>query len=256
MQTRGDSHRSHGDDKELLRLASFDADAVLVGDSDYPARLGALKSPPPVLMFAGNRSLLDTAMVGVCGARSATTQGLEAANRLGRSLAENGYTVVAGNALGIDAEVQGAALATGGKTIMVLPEGLLHFRPRLGTNASDADETTDRVLVLSQFPATQPWTVGGAMARNGLIAGLAIALVVIEANAQGGTLAAGEAALKIGRPVFAIQFAEATPPGNALLIEKGATSIRTSADLLAALDKLPAEDTEWPGQLSLTLSEP
>ena len=44
------------------------------------------------------------------------------------------------------------------------------------------------------------------MSRNGVIAGLSKALVVIEAGEKGGTLDAGLRAIQLGRPVIALQF--------------------------------------------------
>jgi DNA processing protein len=191
--------------------------AWLFGEDDYPAVLLALKSPPPILFFAGNRGLLERGAVGICGSRAASAEGLEAARALARSLASKGQVTIAGNAVGVDAEAQGTAIAAGGGVITVLPEGISHFRFRTGTGDSEPSE--DQVLVVSQFPPGQPWTVGGAMTRNALIAGMATALVVIEAGERGGTLAAGETALKLGRPVIALEFGVGTPVGNAMLIQ-------------------------------------
>ena len=118
--------------------------------------------------------------------------------------------------------------------ITVLPEGISHFRLRTGS--ADSESSEEQVLVVSQFPPGQPWTIGGAMTRNALIAGMATALVVIEAGVRGGTLAAGETALKLGRPVIALEFGIGTPAGNATLIQKGAKSAKTPRELRARLE--------------------
>lgn len=249
-----------GDDRERLaalgdQLADAGVGAWLFGEADYPAALTGLKSPPPVLFFAGNRGLLERRAVGICGSRAASAEGLEAARALARSLAIKGQVTIAGNAAGVDAEAQGSAIAAGGGVITVLPEGISHFRFRTGTGDSESSE--EQVLVVSQFPPGQPWTVGGAMTRNALIAGMATALVVIEAGDRGGTLAAGVTALKLGRPVIALEFGIGTPAGNAILIQKGAKSARTPRELSAWLDVVAlhrGSTTERSGeQLPLTI---
>jgi DNA processing protein len=216
-------------------MAEAGVNALLYGADDYPDALTRLKSPSPVLFYAGNPKLLDRPAVGVCGSRAASAQGLEAAGALGRSLAEDGQVTIAGNAQGVDEEAQGSALAAGGGVITVIPEGISHFRLRTG--AHDPTYAEEQLLVLSQFPPRQPWSVGGAMTRNALIGALSTALVVIEASDRGGTLAAGEAGLKLGRPVIALEYGSGTPPGNALLIRKGARAARTPRELRALLDE-------------------
>lgn len=93
------------------------------------------------------------------------------------------------------------------------------------------------------------------MARNGLIAALSRVLVVIEASQRGGTLAAGETALAMGRPVLALEFDAGTPPGNALLIKKGAIPVRTPRAVTDFVERLAAPSPEEgeASQLSLTL---
>lgn len=210
-------------------LSDAGVSAWLLGDDAYPQSLAQLKSPPPVLFYAGNAALLGDPAVGVCGSRAASPEGLEAARALAQSVARRGHVIVAGNALGVDAEAQGGALSAGGGVITVLPEGVSHFRFRTGSTLPDYSES--QLLVISQFPPTQPWSVGGAMTRNSLIASIAGVLVVIEAAESGGTFAAGEVALRMGRPVIALEFGAGTPAGNAALIRKGAWPARTRREL-------------------------
>lgn len=68
------------------------------------------------------------------------------------------------------------------------------------------------------------------MARNSIIIGLSLALVVVEAGENGGTLAAGRRALELGRRVLAIQFTD-MPPGNVMLLENGAIPVSNPLEL-------------------------
>jgi len=72
------------------------------------------------------------------------------------------------------------------------------------------------------------------MARNNVIIGLSLALVVVEAGERGGTLAAGKKALQLNKPVFTLEFAM-NPRGNAELVRRGAILIRNRAEFNARL---------------------
>jgi DNA processing protein len=71
-----------------------------------------------------------------------------------------------------------------------------------------------------------------------VVIGLSQAVVVVEAGETGGTLRAGEVALRSGRRLLATDFAERTPQGNAKLIAAGARRIINRVDLAEELRSL------------------
>jgi DNA processing protein len=127
-----------------------------------------------------------------------------------------------------------------GNTVIVLAEGIVHFRRKRAFDGLPFNSGT--VLVLSQFPPTQRWTAGAAMTRNGLIVTLGRALVVIEAGERGGTLAAGHQAIRLSQPVFALEFSDGPRLGNQQLFGDGAQALRSRGQLLAALDQLGLQE--------------
>jgi DNA processing protein len=175
---------------------------------------------------------LQSAGVGTCGSRNAGENGLRAASLCGEEAAAHDLSVISGYARGVDMATHIAALESRGHTVIVLPEGIERFRIKQGAFAEAWDPA--RVLVVSQFSPTQPWTAGSAMTRNLTIVGLALALVVVEAGERGGTLAAGLQAMEVGRPVLALEF-EDTAPGNRILLDRGAIPVRSRAELSARL---------------------
>ena len=210
--------------------------AVIFRSEDFPKILVKNDKPiAPILFYRGNKDLLYMDGVGMCGSRHVSAKGLEAAGRCGELVTNKGMSVVSGYAAGVDTATHLAALRNGGSTVIVLAEGFNHFRVK--KNFAD-DFNWDRTLVVSQFPPSQTWQAHAAMARNGIIFGLSKALVVIEAGEKGGTLAAGEGAIQLGRPVLAVEFGEDTPMGNRILINKGAKAIRTTNELSDALDEV------------------
>lgn len=219
------------------RLWHEGVEAILFGDEQYPAILANAPAPPAALFVRGPSPLLHRPALGICGSRNASAEGLRAARACGEVIASHGFTVVSGYARGVDTEAHTAALRVGGATVIVLAEGIEHFRIRKGGVADAWDDS--RAVVVSQFAPSQPWSPGSAMTRNTVISGLSRALVVVEAGEKGGTLAAGLHALDRGQPVLALGLF-GTPPGNQLLIDKGARVIRSRSELEGLLNRLPA----------------
>jgi DNA processing protein len=235
------------------KLMSMGAGVLVLGLSDaYPRALTELPAPPPILFYLGNVDLLKTSAVGMCGSRSAGPSGIDAARSCGLAVAGEQLTIVSGYAAGVDTETHLAALDSGGSTIIVLAEGITHFRTKA---AFKERMDLSRVLVLSQFPPRKTWDVGAAMIRNGIIAALGRALVVIEAGETGGTLDAGMQALGIGRPVLALRYETGpTPPGNQMLIEAGARPVASAGDLKRVIAALKDPTGRAYDQLAMTLT--
>ena len=232
---------------EAHNLWSEGIDATLLSIESYPQRLARLSFAPPVLYLKGPVGLLHQRSIGMCGSRHASSEGLKAASSCGAEVSSQGLVVVSGYARGVDMATHIAALQANGETIIVLAEGICRFSVKRGEFADSYDE--GRTLVLSQFPPRQPWSAGAAMTRNGVILGLSLGLVVVEAGATGGTLAAGKQALEVGRHVYALSLG-ATPVGNTELITLGATPVGSRGELAEYLVGL-RNNGAGPAQLSL-----
>jgi DNA processing protein len=213
---------------EAEALEERGVSATLLGSDEYPPSLGEIRNAPPTLFYMGSPELLNAPGIGVCGSRNATEGGLKAAAACGETAARQRLTVVSGYARGVDMATHVSALAVGGTTVIVLPEGIDRFRVKRGEFAEVWDPA--RALVVSQFTPTRPWSAGGAMTRNNVIIGLSLALVVVEASEKGGTLAAGTTALDLNRRVITLEFME-TPPGNTVLLRRGAVPVRNRSQL-------------------------
>jgi DNA processing protein len=190
--------------------------------------LSEIRNAPPALFYMGPPELLNAPGIGMCGSRNVTEEGLNAAAACGEVAARQGLTVVSGYARGVDMATHVSALAAEGTTVIVLPEGITRFRVKRGAFADVWDP--ERALVVSQFSPTRPWSAAAAMTRNTVIIGLSLALVVVEASEKGGTLAAGTTALDLNRRVITLEFAQ-TPPGNSVLLRRGAIPVSTRTEL-------------------------
>lgn len=196
---------------------------LLQNDLRYPKRLLILlgKRAPEELNFQGNLKLLECKTIGFCGSRAASLKGLETAEDCARQAAKLGWVIISGNATGIDLRAHYSALSSGGNTILVLPEGLDHFRIK-----KELRTVWDwsRVLVVSQFPNNASWQVYRAMTRNQLIVALSQAMIVIEAGEKGGTMNAAISALNLKIPLYVAVYNEmhTHASGNEQLIKLGA----------------------------------
>ena len=253
MSSEADPLRQTALVEQAQRLHDAGVDVVAIGDDRYPRRLVNLKGAPPILFLWGNADLLNADGVGMCGSRNVSPRGLDAARTCGLEVAEHGLVIISGYAKGVDTETHLAALRSGGRTVIVLAEGIEGFKKKRAFDGAPFDE--EHVAAVSQFAPGQRWNVGAAMTRNGVIAGLGRALVVVEAGETGGTLNAGLKALEMDRPVLALLFAtQDTPAGNQILFEKGAIPIRSAQHLgrvLNAIGDSPSSGEINGEQLSL-----
>ena len=218
--------RAENEYEDLRRSGTH---VLAIGDFRYPIslmrKLG--NSAPLLLLCRGNLDLLNSPSVGFCGSRSASEKGLAAARDSAFSLAHAKVNVVSGYAAGVDLKAHEAALDAGGTTTVVLAEGLLRFKIKKDIRRV-WDET--RTLVISEFGAKGPWSVGNAMQRNKTICALSQALILIEAREQGGSIEAGKECLKLHMPLFAAVY-EGSPEssrGNEAILGIGATRLMKS----------------------------
>ena len=132
-----------------------------------------------------------------------------------------GVSIVSGYAQGVDKEAHYVALASGGSTIIVLPNGISSFYVR-----QELKDVWDwnRVLVISEYQPEDKWSVSRAMNRNNTIIGLSDSMVVVEAGLTGGSMDAGLRTLEDRKPLFVPIYSDypESAQGNMALIEKGA----------------------------------
>lgn len=193
------------------------------------------------LWVAGSLEGLRRPSVAIVGTRAATAYGKALAHRFAAELGAAGCCILSGLALGIDAAAHRGALDAGAPTIGVLGSGHRRFFPL--RNRSLAEQMlAGGGAVLSPFPPEQPAYPSQFLERNGVVAALADAVVVIEAPVRSGALnTAGWAAGRI--PVLAVpgDVDRAHAAGCHALIRDGATLARDPRDVLEELGIRPLQ---------------
>jgi DNA processing protein len=222
---------------------------LCLGTDAYPATLAALNDPPPVLWCMGQRAPILRPMVALVGARNASSLGTRMARVLAEGLGQAGYTIVSGLARGIDAAAHQTSLKTG--TIAVMGGGVDVIYPT--ENAVLAAAIADQGLRVSEQPMGLYPQARHFPPRNRIIAGLALAVVVVEAAEKSGSLITARDATDLGREVLAVPGhpVDGRAGGCNLLIRDGATLVRGVDDVIEVLRRL--QDTH---QAGAQMSEP
>ena len=222
---------------------------VTLGDADYPPALLETADPPTLLYVRGNAALLRERGLAIVGSRNATPQGKQTAESFARTLAGQGYGIVSGLALGIDAAAHRGALADGGATVAVIGTGADRLYP--ASNRDLALAIVAHGAIVSEFPLGTPPLAANFPRRNRIISGLARGVLVVEAAPQSGSLITARLAAEQGREVFAIPGSIHSPVarGCHLLIKQGAKLVETAADIVEELlGSTPGERPEATAQ--------
>ncbi len=216
---------------ELARAEREGVSIVTCRDPAYPERLRRIYDPPPLLYIKGR---LDAAEipVAVVGSRNASPYGRYVTERLCRELAQRGVTVVSGLARGIDTCAHRGALAGRGRTIAVMGCGIDVVYPP--ENRKLHGEIASSGAVVTEFPfGTEP-DRPHFPARNRIISGLSLGVLIVEAGEKSGSLITARCALDQNREVFAVPGSIDLPGSRGVnrLLRQGAKLVENVEDIL------------------------
>ncbi len=209
---------------------------ITYDDSLYPRLLREIPRPPPLLFVRGDPTCLSLPQLAIVGSRNPSGGGVENAERFAHYLAERGFAITSGLALGIDAAAHRGALRVGGKTIAVMGTGIdLIYPSRHRQLAQDIIDSGGALV--SEFPLGTASHACNFPQRNRIISGLSGGTLVVEAAVQSGSLITASYALQHDREVFAIPGSIHNPlaRGCHQLIRQGATLVETAQDIVDQL---------------------
>lgn len=226
-------------DAEWEKLKKEDIDIIDFTNPDYPLLLKQIHNPPFIIYTRGKLNPNESPAISIVGSRKFSAYGEQSATAFSRDLANAGFTIVSGLALGIDAFAHRGALESSGKTIAVLGSSIddNNIYPR--ANFSLAKEIiANGGLLMSDYPPETPATTMTFPARNRLIAGLSLGTLIIEAGEKSGALITARMALESNREVFAVPGSIFSPYsiGTNNLIKSGAKLVTGIQDILEELN--------------------
>jgi DNA processing protein len=206
---------------------------VALGEPDYPARLGLIPTPPPLIYMAGDTALAKKQVVAIVGSRNASAAGRKLTQDIARGLSAEGIAVISGLARGIDASAHQSALDGG--TIAVLAGGIdIRYPPE---NEALYDAIAQKGLLIAESaPGFKPRGVDFPR-RNRIISGMASGVIVVEAARRSGSMVTARHAAEQGRDVMAVPGHPLDPraEGPNALLKDGAALVRNAEDVLETL---------------------
>ncbi len=188
------------------------------------------------LSIRGQMPLPSRPMLAVVGSRRISEYGKRIVLSLIPTIALSGVVIVSGFMYGVDAAAHQAALDVHGTTVAVLGSGLNvpcpSYHSELYTNILKGGGAV--VSPFAPHEAAQRWMFPK---RNGLVAQLSQAVLVIEARHKSGSLITAHEAKKLGKPVMAVPGSMFSPlsDGTHDLIQEGAMLVRSAHEVLALL---------------------
>lgn len=223
---------------EWVNLKRRNVRMICLGDEDYPSNLAGIPDPPAILFSSGAIEPRDLVSIAVVGSRFASPMGLVFTERLCSDLARCGVTVVSGFAVGIDSAAHRGALKARGRTLAVLGCGLDINYPSI--NADLRRDIVGTGALLTEFLLGTPPAPGHFPARNRIISGLSLGVVVVEAAERSGSLITARLALEQGREVYAVpgmaQSQRSIGPNR--LLRQGAKLVEGVEDILEEIRPL------------------
>ncbi len=237
IQSFNDVRRTFDLDDYHHRVTSSGVQVLTWESADYPELLREIPAAPPLIFVRGEFDPVDRWAVAVVGTRRLSAYGRQVTRDLVAGLARNGVTIVSGLARGIDAVAHRTALEEGGRTIAVMACGIDKVYPPEHRELA-REMVNGRGAIITEFPFGSDPESAHFPARNRLISGLSLGVLVVEAGERSGALITSRFALEQNREVFAVPGNINSPVsiGTNRLIQQGGKLVTSVADILEELN--------------------
>jgi DNA processing protein len=224
---------------ELKRLEKLRIQVITWKDTNYPPLLRKIEYAPPVLYVCGQLMQDDLRYtIGVVGTRKMSPYGRQVTEHLTKELVKGKITIVSGLALGIDTVAHTTALDHGGRTIAVIACGLDTIYPPANYHLAKRIVDSEQGVLITSFPLGIRPEPGNFPARNHIISGLSLGILVTEAPKKSGSIITANSALAQGREVYAVPNNIFSTSGTGVnkLLQDGAHPVTNVTDILEHLN--------------------
>jgi DNA processing protein len=223
-------------DREWEKLEKEKIAVIAINDKNYPKLLKETYGPPAMLYIKGQLSRALDFPLAVVGSRKISSYGKQATTDIVGGLARSGLSIISGMSYGVDMAAHETAILNGAKTVAVLASGL--DARNLSPRKQIAEKIIANGALVSEYPFGKPAMKHQFPLRNRIIAGLAPAVLVIEAAEKSGSLITPRLALEANRDVFAVPGGIYWPnsQGTNNLIKQGAKAITSCQEILDELN--------------------
>jgi len=210
------------EEEAILKASDLGLAVIDIFSEEYPVILKRLDDPPLVLFVKGRPSALYTQRpLAIVGSRTPSSYTRKAGSMLSSLAASKASCVVSGLAIGCDTIAHYEALAKGSCTVAILAHGLDTVYPA-SNKALASDIVESGGCLVSEYPLGTPPRPNQFIARDRIQAGLSNSGILLQSSAQGGSMHAMRALLKIGSRIGVL-----VPPGLPCCLEdwSGATEL-------------------------------
>ncbi len=235
-----DFRRDFDVDDYLGQLEKERVSVLTLNDPKYPALLKQISDAPFLLYIKGHNNKEPINLertIAVVGTRQITPYGAHVTQRLVQGLVAYGFTIVSGMAYGVDAAAHASAIDAGGKTIAVLGCGIDIIAPPSNARLYHQIGEEGHGAIVSEMPLGLRPNKGLFPARNRIISGLSLGVVVTEGADDSGALITARNAAEQGREVFAVPGPITSPysRGPFKLLKSGAKLVESVEDIIEEL---------------------
>lgn len=222
--------------RHLEKGATIGIKALPISSLDYPAMLRGIADAPPVIYVRGSMEALQKLPgVSVVGTRKASPHGLLIAARIAEYLSQQGWVVVSGLAMGIDASAHEGALLGGTPTIAVLAHGLEKAQPTINQPLAQRILEAGGAWV-SEHPVGTKALPANFVLRNRIQVGLSCASVIVEGEEKSGSKTQADFCLRNKRLLFAVLPESGSKVSTVSALPKMLVAMRGAAPIYSKQD--------------------
>lgn len=190
-------------EKHLEYICKNNIKIISIKDENYPKILKNIYDAPIALYAKGNLSALKSFGFAMIGARNASEYGIKVAKNISYNLSKCGFNIISGLAKGIDSYSHIGAINAGGLTTAVIGTGLDTIYPK--ENAKLYKDIIEKNgLIITEYALGKKLKPINFPARNRIISGLSIGILIVEASIKSGSLITADFAIEQGKNVYAI----------------------------------------------------
>lgn len=225
-------------EKEQATLEKLGISFITKSDESYPEILREISSAPFILFYLGDLEILRQKKIAMVGPRIPTHYGKTVADKFATELALSGIIVTSGMADGIDSICHSACVKNEKPTIAVLGCGIETSRKNSKCKKQINSIIGTGGLILSEYPPFAKAAKHTFPARNRIVSGLSLGVLISEAGLRSGTLITARLALEQNREVFAVPgniFSEKSA-GTNWLLKSGAIPVDSIEDIFITLN--------------------
>lgn len=185
----------------LAKAAAHEMRVLTPADDAYPGHLRQIPDRPPVIYVWGQLHDSPRSVASV-GTRFPSDFGQRITRHVAGTLADAGWSIVSGLALGVDTLSHEAALDANGHTVAVLANGLDKIYPR------ENEVLAARILsaggaLISELPPGTRVAPRNLVRRDRIQSGMSVATMVMQTAVVGGSMHTVQFTVLQGRPVYA-----------------------------------------------------